>query len=167
MNCKNKAQLIQRLEQALEKVLDSNITMSIPPQSTDVDLTLRDAIDYLKQPADIFLSDETHFGGMPNVSRFSISIDSVSISLSGEAYLAMVAAMDTRIADNLQKAQAVYEKYWKRVTATSALIKDIRTIFYEGDSDNDFAWRRAFEDVDLEKLGKVLEDNSNLLGFES
>lgn len=115
---------------------------------------------------DIFIGSGTHFGGMPDVSKLSISFNSVSISFSGDAYLAMVAALDERIAENLQKAQSVYDNYWKKVNATSTLIKDIRNIFYEGDSDNYFAWRKPLEEVDRDELEKVLEQNSNLLGFE-
>lgn len=164
MKCKNKAQLIQRLEQALEKVTLSNIGHSIPPQPTDVDLTLLDTIAYLKQPADIFLSNETHFGGMPNVSRFSISIDSVSISLSGDAYLAMVAAMDTRIADNLQKAQAVYEKYWAKVKQTSETIDAIRHLFYT--ECGDLFLRKNISEIDGSQLDALLESKNRLLDFE-
>lgn len=44
-------QLIQRLEHALKVIIDDKITLSVPPQPTDVDVIIYATIEYLKEQA--------------------------------------------------------------------------------------------------------------------
>lgn len=44
-------QLIQRLEHALKVIIDDKITLSVPPQPTDVDVIIYATIEYLKVQA--------------------------------------------------------------------------------------------------------------------
>lgn len=111
----------------------------------------------------VTLGDSTHFSGMPDIKVQKINIDALSIEMDHELFLELVSALDKSISEKYEKALKVYDNYWKRIERTDKLIKEIRTIFYEGD-----VWfvKRDIKDIDDNALISLLDANVNLLGMQ-
>lgn len=112
------------------------------------------------------ISDIVHPGGMPAMDGATINFGSIAITLNKADYAELAAAIGDKAASDLNAAQRVYDKHWERVKATSALVKDIRDLLYDGGEDDDFFVRRELKEIDEKKLDSILEQNSRLLGFE-
>jgi len=107
----------------------------------------------------------TNMGGIPTL-EYSIDINGVSIGIRKEDFDSLVKEMGTSIAEDLEKAKQVKEGYWKNVKQLQELRKDIVSIFWDGEADDDYLLRKESKKIDEDKLFEVLERYNRFLGFE-
>lgn len=114
--------------------------------------------------AKVVVSDKTHFGGMPSLKDVELRIGSITIGVSAELLAQMGEGLDNALSEKLTKAQTIYDRYWKNVERTQAMIKEVRQVFY--DDTGDFCLLKSNSEIDFKQLDEVLQKNSKLFGFE-
>ena len=104
-------------------------------------------------------------GGMPTL-EYSININGISIGIKKEDFISLTEELSQKISEDLKKATEVREKYWENVKKLQELRLDIISVFWDGDPNDDFVFRKTVNEIDQEKLFEVLEKYNRFLGFE-
>lgn len=117
-----------------------------------------------QQTKRVRVSNGHHFGGMPSIKETSIRIESVSLNMNIDLYSELAQEIDKDVSKKLAEAKKVYDNYWNKVNETQALIKNIRSVFY--DESDDYAFKRDKSEIDFDKLDEIIENSGKLFGFE-
>jgi len=92
----------------------------------------------------------------------------VKVSLTQERYKQLISELVPEMKDDIQSSINRFNRANNMREECVHFIKDIRSVFYDGDDDSDYMFKNDIEKVkeNETRLTEMLEKYSRLLGFE-
>jgi hypothetical protein len=106
-----------------------------------------------------------YMSGMPCMD-YSIDINGVRISLSSADMKDLIDNLDKELKDDYEKALKVKAKYDKNISIVQEFRNDMRTLFFDGDSEDEYYWKKSTAELKRDDVDKILEKYNSFLGFK-
>ncbi len=94
--------------------------------------------------------------------------ESVNVRLTRERYEQLISELVPEMKEDIQASINRFNNASKMREDCIRFIKDIRNVFYDGDTDSDYMFKKSIGEIkeDSNKLDEMLDRYSRLLGFE-